>query len=60
MLSPPFVRITDSPALQADVDEVRAVVTALTQAKRTVRVDVVVSRDAYTVGPVFIDFRRRA
>ncbi len=60
VLSPPFVRITDSPALQADVDEVRAVVTALTQAKRTVRVDVVVSRDAYTVGPVFIDFRRRA
>ena len=60
VLSPPFGRITDPPALQADIDEVRAAVTAIASARGRVRVDIVVARDTYTVGPVVVTFRRRA
>lgn len=60
VLSPPFARITDPPALQADIDEIRATVAAIAAARGRVRVDVVVARDTYTVGPVIVTFRRRA
>ena len=59
ILSAPFARITEPPLLDADVDALRRVVTGIAQARRLVRVDVVVTRDTYTVGPVIIDFRPR-
>jgi len=59
ILSPPFARITEPPLLEADIDALRRVVAEIAQARRTVRVDVVVTRDTYTIGSVIIDFRRR-
>lgn len=59
VLSPPFARITEAPVLEADIDAARRVVDAISKARRPVRVDVVTDRDAYTIGPVIIDFRPR-
>jgi len=59
ILSPPSARITEPPLLEADIDALRRVVTEIAQARRTVRVDVVVTRDTYTIGSVIIDFRQR-
>lgn len=59
ILSPPFARITEPPLLEADIDALRRVVAEIAQARRTVRVEVVVTRDTDTIGPVIIDFRQR-
>ena len=59
ILSLPFARITEPPLLEADIDALRRVVAEIAQARRTVRVEVVVTRDTYTIGSVIIDFRRR-
>ncbi|MDQ7850702.1 MAG: DUF3084 domain-containing protein [Armatimonadota bacterium] len=59
VLSPPFARITDPPLVETELDALRRVVSAITQARRPVRVDVVVTQDVYTVGPLRVSFRPR-
>ena len=59
ILSAPFARITEPPLLEADIDALRRVVAEIAQARRTVRVEVIVTRDTYTIGPVIVDFRQR-
>jgi uncharacterized protein (DUF3084 family) len=59
VLSPPGARITDQPLVEADIDALRRAVTAIVRAHRVVRVDVIVIRDIYTIGPVVVDFRLR-
>jgi uncharacterized protein (DUF3084 family) len=59
VISPPFTRITEAPFLEGDVDEVRRVVEAIVRSRGPVRLDVVVARDTYTIGPVIIHVRPR-
>jgi len=59
VLSPPFARVTDPPLVETELDALRRVVSAITQARRPVRVDVVVTQDVYTVGPLRVSFRPR-
>lgn len=59
VLSPPFARITEPTQLEADIDDARRVVEAISRTKRQVRVDVVTARDTDTTGPVIVDFRPR-
>lgn len=59
VLSPPFARITDPPVVQAAIDDVRRLVAELDRLDRPVGVEVVVSRDTFTVGPVLVTVRRR-
>ena len=59
MLSPPFARITDPPLVQAAIDDVRRLVAEIDRLGRPVGVEVVVSRDTFTVGPVLVTVRLR-
>ena len=59
VLSPPFARITEPTQLEADIDEARRVVEAISRTKRQVRVEVVTVRDTDTTGPVIVNFRPR-
>lgn len=59
VLPPPFTLVTASPAAQVDIDEHRAAVARIQRAGRQVLVQIVATRDVYTVGPLSVRFALR-
>jgi len=56
ILSPPFARINSPPFVVVDVESGRRLTDRIVAAGRPVRVRVVVLRDAYTEGPLWLGF----
>lgn len=56
VLPPPFTLVTAPAAAQVDIDAHRAAVAKVRQAGRQVLVQVVATRDVYTVGPLAVSF----
>lgn len=60
VLPPPFTLVTAPPATQVDVDDHRAAVSKIQRAGKQVLVQVVATRDIYTVGPLTVSFTVRS
>lgn len=56
VLPPPFTLVTAAPAAQIDIDAHRAAVSQIQRAGKQVMVQVVATRDIYTVGPLTVGF----
>lgn len=56
ILSPPLARVTSPPYVVVDVESGRRVTDRIVTSSRPVRVRVVVLRDAYTEGPLWLGF----
>ena len=56
VLPPPFTLVTAPAAAQVDIDVHRAAVAKVQRARRQVLVQVVATRDVYTVGPLSVSF----
>ncbi len=60
VLPPPFTLVTAPPATQIDIDDHRAAVSRIQQAGKQVLVQIVATRDIYTVGPPTVGFTVRS